>query len=309
MRIGLYLPLPGTLLAVAALSLAGCADDGPSDPVGAGSTSSGAGGAGGDGAGGGGAGGAEEIPVTVQFEGRVGDEIFACGETYSGIGVGEVEVQFADFRMYLHDVHLRRTDGELVPVTLDQDGKWQYQNVVLLDFEDKSGRCSNGTEETNVAVRGTAPAGDYDGLSFKVGVPPELNHGDASAAPSPLNLSGLFWTWNDGYKFVRIDVVPAPATDGFLVHIGSTGCAKGEDGEVSCARPNVAEIALEGFDPLATKVLVDVEALVSTSDVGESSGCMSAPTEPGCAPLFEQIGLDPADGSPRPGQQAFFRVE
>lgn len=304
MKIGLHLPLLGTLLVGAALSLVGCADDGSSDPVGSGSTSSGAGGGGG-----GGGGGGDAIPVTVQFEGRVGDEVFSCSDSYEGIGVGETEVEFADFRMYLHDIRLRRTDGELVPITLEQDGKWQYQDVVLLDFEDKSGSCRNGTEETNVAVRGTAPAGDYDGLSFKVGVPSELNHGDASTAPSPLNLSGLFWTWNDGYKFLRIDVVPASATDGFLVHVGSVGCAKGEDGEISCSHPNVAEIVLEGFDPLTTKVLADVAALVSKSDVGDGSGCMSAPTEPDCAPLFEQLGLDPADGSAHPEQQAFFRVE
>ncbi|WP_437851114.1 MbnP family copper-binding protein [Sorangium sp. So ce363] len=294
----LWFPLVG-----AALALMACGDDEGGTPVDGASTSTS----------GGGGGGAETIAVELQFEGRVRDEVFSCSETYA-VGSASTDVGLNDFRLYIHDVRLRRADGEEVPLSLEQDELWQYQDVVLLDFEDRSGTCANGTEETNGVVRGTVPAGDYDGLSFKLGVPFDLNHGDASSAPSPLNLTGLFWSWNDGYKFLRLDSVSTEDDKPFLVHIGSTGCVAGAGGEVTaCDRPNVAEIVFEGIDPLTTKVLVDYAALVADSDLSGSAddipGCMSDPSDSECLPLFTHLGIDSTDGSPRPDQQSFFRID
>ena len=96
----------------------------------------------------------------------------------------------------MHDVRLVDADGGEWPVTLDDDDLWQTDAVALLDFEDKTGTCANGTTPTNTVVKGTYDTGhdtvDFTGLRFKVGVPFALNHGDAATAPSPLNLSGLF---------------------------------------------------------------------------------------------------------------------
>ncbi|WP_437808020.1 MbnP family copper-binding protein [Sorangium sp. So ce1078] len=308
----------------AAISLTACGSDGGVNPVdgtststgvgGAGGGSGGAGGDGGSGEAGGGAGGGDAaVAVKLEFEGRVRDEVFSCSDTYA-VGTAATDVKLNDFRLYIHDVRLHRADGEEVPITLEQDGLWQHENVVLLDFEDRSGSCANGTQETNGLVRGTVPAGEYDGLSFKLGVPFELNHGDASVAPSPLNLSGLFWSWNAGYKFLRIDSVSEVGENPFIVHVGSTGCVAGEGGEMTaCDRPNVAEIVIQDIDPLTTKVLVDYAALVADSDVsgnaGGTPGCMSDPTDPDCPPLFVHLGIDITDGSPRPEQQSFFRID
>ncbi|WP_437586527.1 MbnP family copper-binding protein [Sorangium sp. So ce1000] len=319
----LWFPLVG-----AALALIACGDDEEVNPVDVASTSAGVGGGGGSGGagggggsgdagggadGGGGSGGDGTVAVELQFEGRVRDAVFSCSETYA-VGSAATDVRLNDFRLYIHDVRLRRVDGEEVPLSLEQDERWQFQDVVLLDFEDRSGNCANGTEETNGVVRGTVPAGDYDGLSFKLGVPFELNHGDEANAPSPLNLSGLFWSWNDGYKFLRLDSVATANDNPFLVHLGSTGCVSGAGGEVTaCDRPNVAEIAFQDIDPLTTKVLVDYAALVSDSDVsanaGGAPGCMSDPTDPDCPPLFTHLGIDLTDGSSHPDRQSFFRIE
>jgi uncharacterized repeat protein (TIGR04052 family) len=254
------------------------------------------------------------VPVTIQFEGRVGDEVFSCADTFTGVGSTAAEVRLIDFRLYIHDVRLRRTDGTEVPVELEQDGLWQYQDLALLDFEDRSGGCANGTQEVNAAIRGTAPAGDYDGLSFKLGVPFALNHGDAASAPSPLNLTALFWNWNGGYKFLRADSVPVAGGAPFNLHLGSTGCVDDPNGGVSsCERPNVADVVLSGFDPRSAKVLVDYASVVADSDVstnaGGPPGCMSGLTDPECSAIFGRLGIDIADGSVHPDQQALFRVE
>ncbi|WP_394832133.1 metallo-mystery pair system four-Cys motif protein [Pendulispora rubella] len=269
--------------------------------------------------------------MSIAFEGRVGSEPFRCTQAYSHLGTGRVTADVLDFRFYVHDVRLVTRDGRETPVTLTQDQKWQYQNVALLDFEDKSGSCANGTVDTNTRVMGTVPAGDYTGLRFRLGVPFSLNHGNAATAPSPLNLSGLFWIWNAGYKFLRVDARVAQNTlladagdagDGgggeagappvFPVHIGSTGCqGDAKDGGVTdCSRRNVADIELASFDVTKNKVVVDYAALVAGTELtaGGGMGCMSSPEDATCNEIFARLGLDLASGKPAAGQ-AFFRVE
>ncbi|WP_245678385.1 MbnP family copper-binding protein [Chondromyces crocatus] len=270
----------------------------------------GTGGSGGDGAGGGGT-----QQVELRFDGRVGDEAFDCSATYTGLGTTASEVRFTDFRLYIHDVRLISAEsGDEVRLELEQDGLWQYQDLVLLDFENRTGACTNGTTDTNGVVRGTAPAGSYDGVVFKLGVPAALNHGDAAAAPSPLNLTAMFWNWQGGYKFVRVDSVPTGAPTAFNLHLGSTNCvgdpAAGES--VTCERPNVIEVTLRGFDPLNAPVFVDYAGVIEANDLstnaGGAPGCMSGIQDPECAPIFERLGLDIAQGTFLPTQQ-FFRVE
>ena len=144
--------------------------------------------------------------VAIDFEAVVGDREFACGESYEGIGTSESTVTPTDFRFYVSNVALVDEDGNAVPLELEQDGKWQYQNVALLDFEDGTSACDNGTAEMNTTVVGTVPEGDYQGLQFTMGVPEDLNHEDAAIAPSPLNLTSMWWNWQGGYKFLRVDL-------------------------------------------------------------------------------------------------------
>lgn len=144
--------------------------------------------------------------VTINFAGWVGDQEFACGENYKKVGTSESTLTPADFRFYVSNLALVDEEGNAVPIELEQDNKWQYQNVALIDFEDGTGACDNGTAETRTMVVGTVPEGDYKDLQFTLGVPKQLNHKDAAVAPSPLNLTSLWWNWQGGYKFLRADL-------------------------------------------------------------------------------------------------------
>lgn len=257
-------------------------------------------------------GGCPRLPVTINFRGVVGDKAFACGQAYGGIGTGASQFIPADFRFYVSNVILTTLAGDDVPVELDQDGVWQYQNVALLDFETgPDAGCNEGNSATNTSLRGTVPAGVYTGIKFDVGLPFALNHSNASTAPSPLNFTALFWSWNQGYKFLRVDT----ADDKFRAHIGSTGCDGGSPSRppTSCTRPNVGNIVLSGFDPAKDVIEADLAALLSDNniDVNQANtapGCQADPDDQDCAPVFRNLGLNFADGSPSPATQKFFRV-
>lgn len=174
--------------------------------------------------------------VAIDFEAWVGDRQFACGESYEEVGTSGTTITPTDFRFYISDVTLIDENGNVVPVELEQDEQWQYQSTALLDFEDGSNGCDNGTPETNTTIVGTVPEGNYQSLQFTLGVPEDLNHEDAAIAPSPLNLTSMWWNWQGGYKFLRLDL----ETDEAIAEVSQTSYSytqgRGEGGNVQINR-------------------------------------------------------------------------
>ena len=286
--------------------------------------------------------------IDLKFSGQVGDKPFNCGETYSNLGTAATTVTPTDFRFYVSEVALIDARGKVVPVTLKQDGKWQHQNVALLDFENKSGACANGTVEIRDRILGTVPKGSYKGLQFTLAVPFNLNHADATLAPSPLNLTSLWWNWRGGYKFLRIDMKNETKstmrvsrtqgdrlldvantkpekhsheknenhgnTPGFVIHLGSTGCTAGEKNQPpnSCTNPNTAKVVFNEFDAAKNTVVADIKSLVANSNLAVNQ----PNTPPGC--MSEPKDSDCSgimnnlglsfDGKPA-ARQTFFKVK
>jgi uncharacterized repeat protein (TIGR04052 family) len=263
---------------------------------------------------------AVEAPgFTLRFRAKAGDQLARCGETYAAFGESGTEpAELLDLRFYVHDVALETSEGELVPVEIVDEAPWQSSGVALLDFEDATGGCSNGTAATRDFVAGVAPEGEYAAVRFTVGVPFELNHLDVTTAPSPLNLTRLYWNWRGGYVFLRVDLQTAPEDEttpaGFHVHLGSTGCVSDsatEAPEEECAHPNRPTIRLEGFDPEESVVVLDVAALVEGIDLGVNTegtalGCMSGPSDPECLVPMTSLGLPFGDAPPA---MSAFRLE
>ena len=267
--------------------------------------------------------------VTVRFAAQINGQPFACGQSYAGVGTTRSTVTPSDYRFYVSDVSLVDEAGRAVPVTLAQDGIWQLDNIALLDFENGSGPCRNGTTGMNTEVRGSVPAGRYVGLRFTLGVPFARNHGDPTVAPSPLNLTAMFWNWQGGYKFVKFDTATAgqPATvapphpqgggnaSGFSVHLGSTMCAaasRTEAPKAECANPNRVAVAFDRFDAAKQTVVADIGAVLAAANVdvnapSTSPGCMSFPGDADCPPVMGALGLAYGTAA-APGSQRLFTV-
>ncbi|MFD2265017.1 MbnP family copper-binding protein [Lacibacterium aquatile] len=278
---------------------------------------------------------AADKPVEIRFAAKVGDQPFICGNSYPGIGTSASTVKPSDFRFYVSEIALLKADGSAVPVKLTQDKKWQHRNVALLDFEGKNDGCKGGTAEVNDRAVGTVPEGAYTGIAFTLGLPFELNHADSTIADSPLNLTGLFWSWFSGYKFLRIDMETTGGAGGmahgsgkdrgFVVHLGSTACkakgamamsgghaGHGSHGQTgmrapeSCANPNRPRVTLTGFDPAKSTIVADLRTLLSDTNVDTNQpntplGCLASADDSDCTGIFAALGLT--------GTQRFFRAE
>ncbi len=266
--------------------------------------------------------------VSLEFDAVVGSRPFACGQSYEHMGVTGSHITPSDLRFYVSQVELLDERGQAIAVQLDQDDVWQVENLALLDFEDGTGPCRNGNPGLHTAITGTVPKGTYRGVRFTLGVPFDLNHADPTIAPSPLNLSAMFWAWQSGYKFVKIDMATsgqpqdkppsegsmkdrvaqmeriaranraletnppkskaAQRAAGFSIHLGSTACASGSLTSPATVCGNPNRVAIT-FEGFDPAKNVIVADLGAL--VSEANLDVNAPdSAPGC-----MSGVDDAD--------------
>lgn len=267
---------------------------------------------------------AAERDIHIEFAAQVGNTPARCAQPLAGLGNKQASAELRDLRFYVSQVTLIDARGAEVPLQLTSSN-WQNGTVALIDLADGAGACNPTSPATNTRVQGRAPAGDYRGVRFTVGVPHALNHSDYAVATAPLDVQGMAWSWQAGRKFLQVEVNPAGgvvrsgnAAPGrsFMVHLGAAGC-KGNpvSGEtVACDRPNRMEVRLDSFNPTSQRVVLDLAALYAGSNIqrdgGGALGCMSAPTDPECAPIFSALGIDQASGQSVAGgsRQTVFRA-
>lgn len=254
--------------------------------------------------------------VTIKFKAKVGTQDFSCGTTYANQGSTMDTVEPRDLRFFVQDVKLVTSGGTEVPVTLAARAPFQTPEVALLDFEDGTGRCSNGNPELNDVITGTVPPGDYTGLVFSNGVPAALNHSDPATATAPLTAGGMTWSWLSGRLFIKAEMASTSQDGGAgLLHLGSTACTNGlGDGgsndstkppSTACARSNRNLVKLTAFDPAVNVVVFDVATLFASSDLKAASLCHSG--GPACPPLFAAVGVDIDGGTPLANVPVFRR--
>lgn len=248
--------------------------------------------------------------VTIRFKGTVGSEAFDCSKTYANVGTQNTTIQPTDFRFFVQDLALIDDKGQEVPVQLETRGPWQSKDVALIDFENATGTCGNGSVETNTEIVGTVPKGNYNGIVFSNGVPESLNHADPTTVSDPLKTyANLSWGWLFGYRFLIGELVVADgAAAGDVdagepiaswLHLGSTECSNQslEDGGVdfaqppiSCARANRNKIRLDNYKIAESVIVADLAGIFANSDVSVSQGCHGSGEA--CPPLWSGVGLD-----------------
>lgn len=243
-------------------------------------------------------------PLEIASSATLGGKKAQCGLSYTQASGLRGGFELADARLYLSEIELYRIEsGRWEPLQLDES-PWQHAGVVLLDYENARGACESfGSQRTNEKILGRLPKGSYGGLRFTVGIPAAQNHIDPVSATGPLAETGMFWTWQGGYKFLKVDLSMEDGSR-YNVHLGSTGCRSAAPmiaPDAPCARPNRSRITLFPFDPYREALELQLDSLlVSTphSSKERSPGCMGSLEEAAhCEVLMPRLGLDPSSGS------------
>jgi uncharacterized repeat protein (TIGR04052 family) len=237
---------------------------------------------------------AKRVPVVVEFSAAWDGQAMTCNDP---------DMALTDLRFFVADVVLIDSKGTEHDMLLTPDSRWQQGNVALIDLENGEGACLNGTPDTHARLSGSADTNDFTAIRFTVGVPFELNHANPLLAEGPLDDAAMHWHWRSGYKFLRAGV--STSSDGFWLHLGSTGC-KGTVQNISeCRSPNRVTVTVSDFAPESDQIVVELSELFYGIDLndGNRGECSSGPPELACAEPFDALGLafgDDAVGAAMP---------
>ena len=211
-------------------------------------------------------------------------------------------------RFYLSNLRMIDAQGAAVPVLLDATANQNASEGIALVSWD--GSCAPGAiAQDDPLVSGTVAGGQYKAIEFELGVPFDLNHANPLAAPPPLNVASMFWTWQTGYKFLRLDV----GTD-WSFHLGSTGCVSESavrPPEV-CRQPNRSTIRLPAAAAFDGVVVVDLDGLLAGLDIAVAENCVEAYGErEHCRRLLARLGINADTGlcADECARQSLFRYE
>ena len=201
-----------------------------------------------------------------------------------------------DVAFFVSDVYLITAMGEKFPLQLSSNN-WQVDNAALIIL----GNDATGTY--NNIISGSTPAlnaskDTFNKLEFTLGLPAHLNHSNPLTAKPPLNTSSMFWSWQLGYKFLRID--SRSETLSWSFHLGSTNCSSPSPirpPTAPCEKPNRVNITLPLDNKSSSHIFVNVGAF-SKHPIGKKTvSCTGQYSEnPICSTWLGELGLNPSTG-------------
>lgn len=138
--------------------------------------------------------------MELELEHFFGSSSFALNTDYT-TGQGE-QVNFSTAKYYISNIQLHKTDGAV----------WsQPDSYYLVDL---------GTPETAMLHLHDVPTGDYEGITFTVGVDSTRNVSGAQTGALSVS-NNMFWSWNSGYIFIKLEgTSPQSESGGFSYHCG-----------------------------------------------------------------------------------------
>lgn len=194
-------------------------------------------------------------------------------------------------QFYVHEVELRDAAGVWRRFEPSTAPDRQTARVALVELA----KAPQAQLRGRIADGGGAP---YSAIRFTVGVPFDLNHANPLTAKAPLDRGELFWSWQLGYKFLRVDLADGDREWSF--HLGSTGCVSASSVRppaAPCAQPNRLRVQLEGFDPTRAPVRVQLHELIEAMRAAQHVSCTGGyASTPACAAPYERTGLDALTG-------------
>jgi uncharacterized repeat protein (TIGR04052 family) len=266
--------------------------------------------------------------VTVQFAASVVDTPVDCSSTLTLLGSPSVNARLRDLRFYLSNVRLVSSTGTEVPITLTTNNYQQGSGVnsaVLIDLtDDTTGNCAllaDRRPDLNKVIVGKVPPGTYVRFKATVGLSDALNHGaHVDDAVAPLDLPSMGWTWQDGYKFIKLELDPVGGGTNFdgipfttyEAHIASKNCT-GLNAAATCTNANMVSIDIP-LNLVSEQIALDLNEVFRGVDLATNATgvpvCHSDVDDTDCARLFTNLGLNLSTGAnlPLPAKQQVFRA-
>ena len=212
------------------------------------------------------------IPIETVFNG----EVLGCDAT---LNIQSHQWQLSQLAYFVSSVEVRFDTEQWHQVDFIVSD-WQTSQTALVWFPRDCGQAQSLTANTQLILALSQQEWDtVTALRFELGVPFETNHQNPLTQPSPLNISEMFWSWQMGHKFVRLDMLTqsdALGTVSWSYHLGSIGCqsaSKMRSPSEPCSQSNMTQHTLVNRAQ-SGGLRFDLSALLNNINPAEQRGCM-----------------------------------
>lgn len=240
------------------------------------------------------------------------DKKLNCDNTFIA-GVENKTWFIEQFQFFISDIQFGSENSGWHNIKL-LETPYQTGNTVLLgencretSQEIDSDNAKNWTVEFEANESITQPSA----IRFTLGLPFTVNHLNPISQKSPLNLPSMFWVWQTGHKFMRLEL--ASNSQQWLFHLGSTGCSSSSvlrSPTQACRYPNKVTVELPIFKQQNNNLLlgVDLSELLSQISLIPTSNCQSEQDNENCLQLFRNL-LITTDNSVQKASAIFSIIE
>lgn len=223
-----------------------------------------------------------ERPIkTIQITPVFNETLVSCNDSLSLNGK---PWQLAQLFIYLSEFEYLNDKGQWQQLTL-KDNAYQHAEVALVGYT-----CEDLTEKNwQLAFEPIENANKNLKLRATIGVPFDLNHQNPLTQTSPLNDSNMFWVWQTGHKFIRLEL--ATQDDFWVFHLGSTGCSSASALRAPNAQCRYSNRASIEFEVLNNNVELDLANWLEGITVTDDNSCQSDLNNPTCQQLFQNLAI------------------
>ena len=246
----------------------------------------------------------EHLTITPIFQEKLAsshvNQIINCKTSFS---YKNNQWHYQQLQFFITNVALKNKQGKWQSWLMKKNA-YQSNNLALIgeNCTDSSYKVNNSKQKQSqienkghwqIEFLASHNLQNFIAIRFTLGVPFTLNHLNPLTQASPLNDSSMFWVWQTGHKFLRLELA-SDNGEQWLFHLGSTGCKsssvmRSPKGE--CLQPNRVNVELPLTKHPVSALAFDLNALLNNMLINEQRFCQSSPQNDACRPLFSALGL------------------
>lgn len=217
---------------------------------------------------------------SITFSPTFEQQLLQCEKEYN---LDNSQWKLSQLYFYISQIYLQDSQGNWQSHSL-KNTPLQSKNVALL------GQNCRGTQKENwrLIFEESLVLSDFKKIKFSLGVPFELNHLNPLTQESPLNDSSMFWVWQTGHKFIRLEM--DSEADDWVFHLGSTGCKSASVMRApneACLYPNLYSFEVEISDP--QPLIFDLSLLTQGVKLSSKASCQSEHENTYCHSIFQNL--------------------
>ena len=238
----------------------------------------------------------------INFAPSYKSEILSCETSFTQ---QNKDWHYQQLQFFISNIAVKNKQGSW-HTWLMKKNAFQNQNIALIGENCADKKSSkNKNNHWSIEFSEQLNLHDFTALRFTLGVPFEFNHLNPLTQPSPLNDPSMFWVWQTGHKFLRLEL--ASKTDSWLFHLGSTGCkapSSVRSPKDQCRQPNRVDVELElpvvnstgaehavNMQNNTLQINFLLDKLLTNVKLNKNHFCQSSPENKTCQILFSSLNL------------------